>query len=527
MLRHLHIRNYALIKELDIDFDSGFQVLTGETGAGKSIILGALNLVMGARADLKAIREGEKLCVIEAEFETPSGLSDKGDSIVIRRELNASGRSRSFVNDEVVTQVELKDLAARLIDIHSQHESLLLGDSLYQLGIVDTIAGNEELLGLYRTAYEAFRQTEHALLELRSLADRTRKDADYVAFQWGQLDEAHLTAGEVEELEQEQYRLSHAEEIGQHLSQAIAALDSEEAGAISLLRQCRIADADRSLQERIDSVLIELRDICDEAERLADRVEVNPERLNEVEERLDLLNTLCRKHNVPSVEDLIGIRDQLAEQMQQIDGFDEQIAALNRQCEQQRLAMQQAADRLTAGRQAVRTTISERIADSCRQLGIRHARIDLDIQPLPDYTENGHDDVQILFAANLGQSLRRVSEVASGGEISRVMLSIKALVASTNGLPTIIFDEIDTGVSGDIASQMGRIMQEIAATRQVIAITHLAQVAVQAKRQYLVYKQDETDHTETHIRLLTESEREQYVNEVYATISRAIASKDA
>ncbi len=499
MLVHLHIRNYALISHLDIDFYKGFSVLTGETGAGKSIILGALNLVMGARADTKTITEGEDKCVIEATF--VSG----GEEVIIRRELNASGRSRSFVNDEVVTQTELKALARQLIDIHSQHESLLIGDDLFQLQILDTIAHNEAEREAYSSAYEQYNE---ALLELRTFRERAAKaqsDADYVAFQWQQLEDAHLRVGEMEDLEEEEYRLSHAEDIQASLAAALQQLDGEN-GALSLIHSIRLEDADATLAERMDSVEIELKDILSDVQRLYDRTERDPQRLEEVQERMSMLQTLMKKHKVQTVDELIQLHDELGLQMKQLANYDEDIARLQEDVSKALDVLSQAADALTATRQTVVDTIATHLIADMQRLGVKHANVAVQITPTDDFTPNGKDNVQFMFAANLNQSLRRVADVASGGEISRLMLCIKALIASTNGLPTIIFDEIDTGVSGAIASQMGDIMCQIAASRQVISITHLPQVAIKGEHHYLVYKEDTDMRTETHIRLLSADE---------------------
>lgn len=499
MLVHLHIRNYALISHLDIDFYKGFSVLTGETGAGKSIILGALNLVMGARADTKTITEGEDKCVIEATF--VSG----GEEVIIRRELNASGRSRSFVNDEVVTQAELKALARQLIDIHSQHESLLIGDDLFQLQILDTIAHNEAERDAYSSAYEQYNE---ALLELRTFRERAAKaqsDADYVAFQWQQLEDAHLRVGEMEDLEEEEYRLSHAEDIQASLAAALQQLDGEN-GALSLIHSIRLEDADATLAERMDSVEIELKDILSDVQRLYDRTERDPQRLEEVQERMSMLQTLMKKHKVQTVDELIQLHDELGLQMKQLANYDEDIARLQEDVSKALDVLSQAADALTATRQTVVDTIATHLIADMQRLGVKHANVAVQITPTDDFTPNGKDNVQFMFAANLNQSLRRVADVASGGEISRLMLCIKALIASTNGLPTIIFDEIDTGVSGAIASQMGDIMCQIAASRQVISITHLPQVAIKGEHHYLVYKEDTDMRTETHIRLLSADE---------------------
>ncbi len=522
MLQHLHIQHYALIGNADIDFDGGYSVLTGETGAGKSIILGALALVMGARADTKSITEGEDKCIIEALFND----SEQGE-LLIRRELGSNGRSRSFVNDEVVTQQELKALATRLIDIHSQHENLLIENYDFQLGIVDAIARNDAEREAYSRCYEAYMQCKQELQDLKDLAARTNKDQEYIAFQYHQLDEAHLTDGEVEELEEEQYRLSHAEDIKQNLQTILFKLDDDEHGAAGLIHSCRLDDTSAELENRLRSVDVELKDIISDLTRLYDQTEFNPQRLQEVEERLDILNTLLRKHNVPTIAELIQVRDELGTQMERIANFDSDIARLTAELEKRTIALRKAAQTLTTSRQSVRKNISEELIANLGKLGILHANVDIAIEPLDDFTPTGGDNVQFLFAANLNQSLRRICEVASGGEIARIMLCIKALIASTNGLPTIIFDEIDTGVSGEIATQMGRIMHQMAQSRQIIAITHNPQIAVQADKQYLVYKQDEATRTETHIRLLDEQERQHYIDTVYASISRAIASKDA
>ena len=503
MLQHLHIQNYALISHLDIDFGNGFSVLTGETGAGKSIILGALALVMGARADLKTITEGEDRCVIEADF---------GDYL-IRRELNRNGRSRSLVNDEVVSQVELKALANKLIDIHSQHENLLLADDNFQLSVVDAIAGNGRERAEYYAAYTVYCEAKKALNDLQAIAAKTRKDQDYVSFQFEQLDKAQLNdPNEQEALEEEEYRLSHVEQLKVSLQTALNALDGDEGSALELIRAARTALGDiSSLNDRLQSVEIELKDIVSETNRMEENTELDPVRLQEVQERLDLINTLLRKHNVQNLSELIALRDELGKQMNQIASFDEEIARLQTELDNALTALKRAADTLTVSRENIRTKIADKLTADLSQLGIAHANVDISITPLDDYTETGHDNVQFLFAANLNQSLRRVSEVASGGEIARFMLCVKALIASTNGLPTIIFDEIDTGVSGEVATQMAKIMRQMADNRQIIAITHLPQIAAQANAQYRVYKADTDTRTETHITRLKDEERVQEI----------------
>ena len=497
MLRHLHIQNYALISHLDIDFGAGFSVLTGETGAGKSIILGALALVLGARADSKAITDGEDKCIIEAEF-------DEG---IIRRELYANGKSRSFVDDSVVTLQELKVLANKLIDIHSQHANLLIENADFQLEVIDAIAANEAQQNDYNAQYERYTTAVEALQKLQALAKKSRQDADYIQYRFHLLNEAELQAGELEELEKEQYQLSHAEEIRTALQTAIEALNGEQGSAIDALRSCRLDDAAPDLQERIESARIELQDIAEEAERTLNRVEMDPQRLAWVEERIGTIEDLLRKFSATNEDELITMRDELAEQVNRLDSFDFDIEQAQKTVEAEKAALTKAANSLTKSRKAVVPQICKQLMDGLIRLGVGHAKVEIPINPTPDFTPRGCDEVQILFAANLNQSLRAVSEVASGGEISRLMLCVKALIASTKGLPTIIFDEIDTGVSGAIATQMASIMKEMAKSRQIIAITHLPQIAALGETQYKVYKADTDKRTETHISRLSADER--------------------
>ncbi len=521
MLRHLHIQNYALISRLDIDFEEGFSVLTGETGAGKSIILGALALVLGARADSKAITDGEDKCIIEATFDVQrdngqwtmdNGQCTKDDvrctkEMIIRRELYANGKSRSFVDDSLVTLQELKGLANKLIDIHSQHANLLIENADFQLEVVDVIACNEAQLSAYSAQYERYTAAVEQLHHLQALAKKSRQDADYIQYRYQLLSEANLQTGELEELENEQYQLSHAEEIQAALQTAIEAIQGEQGSAIEALRMCHLDDAATELQERIESTRIELQDIAEEAERKLSHIEMDPQRLQWVEERIASLEELLHKFNAESLDELIAMRDELAEQVNRMDSFEFDIAQAQKTVETERAALTKASAVLTKSRQAVLPQICERLIANLKRLGVAHAKVEMPISPTEDFTPNGSDEVQMLFAANLNQSLRAVSEVASGGEISRLMLCLKALIASTKGLPTIIFDEIDTGVSGDIATQMASIMREMSAHRQIIAITHLPQIAAQGEHHYKVYKADTDKRTETHISRLTEDER--------------------
>lgn len=523
MLKHLHIQNYALISHLDIDFDAGFSVLTGETGAGKSIILGALALVLGARADSKSITDGEDKCIIEAEFSS-NGEHASSNDCIIRRELYANGKSRSFVDDSVVTLQELKVLANQLIDIHSQHANLLIENADFQLEVVDAVVNKPELLNAYTVQYERYTEAIEALEKLQTLAQKSRQDADYIQYRYNLLNEANLQAGELEELEQEQYQLSHAEEIRSALQTAIEAIQGEQGSAIEALRMCKIDEAAAELQERIDSARIELQDIAEEAERKLNRVEMDPQRLEWVEERMDCLNGLLHKFSAEKTDDLIALRDELAEQVDRLDSFDFDIAQAQKRVATEKESLLKAAEALTQNRKAVLPHICETLVNGLKQLGVAHAKVEIPITPAADFTPRGLDEVQILFAANLNQSLRAVSEVASGGEISRLMLCVKALIASTKGLPTIIFDEIDTGVSGDIATQMAAIMKEMSKSRQIIAITHLPQIAALGESHYKVYKADTAKRTETHISRLNDAER---ITEIASMLSGKNVSDSA
>lgn len=522
MLRHLHIENYALITHLDIDFSAGFSTITGETGAGKSIIIGALGLLMGARADSKSITEGEQKCVIEGEFGVEKyGLEglfeeydlDYSDICTIRRELSQNGKSRSFVNDTPVTLAPLKELSARLIDVHSQHENLLLTDPGFGLKVVDSVAKNTKEREAYSTAFSAYRETLKQLEALKKEAAESAKNADYVAYQWKELSEAQLKEGEKEELEAEEQKLVHAEEIQAGLAGAFELLDSEQAGVLMQLRECvsqlrnvsRYLDKESDLADRTESAAIELRDIAETVSHLTDETEADPNRLSFVQERLDTLNSLLQKHHLEDVSDLIRLRDEMEKQMGRNDSFELEIKQLEKQLASEHKQLENAAKVLTETRQNVLGHIKGRLESQLVSLGIAHAQVEMEMHEAGEFGISGKDEVQILFAANKNQSLRKVQDVASGGEIARLMLCIKALMLHQQ--PTIIFDEIDTGVSGEVASKMGDIMREMASGRQILAITHLPQIAAKGEQQYSVFKEDSAVRTETKIRLLNEEER--------------------
>ena len=522
MLRHLHIENYALITHLDIDFSAGFSTITGETGAGKSIIIGALGLLMGARADSKAITEGEQKCVIEAEFGVEEyGLEslfeeydlDYSDVCTIRRELSQNGKSRSFVNDTPVTLAPLKELSARLIDIHSQHENLLLTDHGFGLKVVDSVAQNATEREAYSAAFKAYRETQKQLEALKEEAAESAKNADYMAYQWKELSEAQLKSGEKEELEAEEQKLVHAEEIQSGLAGALQLLDGEQASVLMQLRECvsqlrnasRYLDKENDLAERTESAAIELRDIADTVNHLAEETEANPNRLSFVQERLDTLNSLLQKHHQEDVDALIQLRDELEQQIGRNDSFELEIKQLEKVIAEQTKQLEHAAKALSETRKSVVGHIKERLESQLVSLGIAHAQVAIELHETSEYGMSGKDEAIILFAANKNQTLRRVQDVASGGEIARLMLCIKALMLHQQ--PTIIFDEVDTGVSGEVASKMGEIMLQMASGRQIIAITHLPQIAAKGEQQYSVYKEDSAVRTETKIRQLDENER--------------------
>jgi len=525
MLKSLYISNYALISELNIDFQSGFSVITGETGAGKSIILGALSLILGQRADSKSIKTDADKCVIEAEFDisTYSHLSDfflqndldnEENHCLIRRELTNSGKSRAFINDTPVALNVIRDLSNRLIDIHSQHENLLLSNIGYQLDVVDTIAQNSKQLGVYRQVYQEWCNLQAELKQLQKTAEKQASDIDYIQFQYQQLADANLIENEQADLEAEQETLSHAEEIKSELLKSNQLLTDENM-SLSLLKESisalshiknYIADGD-NWYERLQSTLIELKDVSAEMNSFEERVEFNPARLELVENRLSELFTLQKKYKVTSVADLIQIRNSFEQQLQRIESFEDDLKTLEIRLNQMFEQVQINALQLTESRKKACEPIELYLIDQLVKLGMPNIQFKVELISEADFNENGKDEVQFLFSANKNRALQPVTQIASGGEVSRLMLSIKSLVAHKADLPTIIFDEIDTGVSGEIANRMGDIMQSMSADMQVITITHLPQIAAKGAQHYRVYKDETGLQTQTHIRRLDSEER--------------------
>lgn len=534
MLTSLYISNYALISELEIDFGSGFSSITGETGAGKSIIMGALSLILGQRADTKAIKNEADKCVIEATFDISSytklaaffvenDIDNTDATCLIRRELTGAGKSRAFINDTPVSLSVLRDLTVQLIDIHSQHDNLLLANPTYQLDVVDTIAQNSELLIAYSDAYNNWQQLLSDLRKLEQNAKRYSTELDYIQFQYNQLMEARLQENEQEELEYEQETLAHAEEIKIELLSAQQLFEEEKAvlpmlkeivNSISKIKKF-IPDGD-GWMERLQSTYIELKDINSDLSAFAERVENNPERLAFVENRLSELFTLQKKYKVNTVAELIEIRDEFELQLQKIESFDEDIQLLKAEIDKAFDYVKKLSEKLTKSRQQVVSQIEQHMIGSLSELGMPNVQFKVQLTTNDIFTVKGQNEVQFLFSANKNHEVQPVQLIASGGEVARLMLSIKALIANKSDLPTIIFDEIDTGVSGEIAHRMGEIMQEMGKSMQVITITHLPQIAAKSSAQYRVYKDDSGRQTQTFIEKLN---TEQRINEIAQMLS--------
>ena len=542
MLRSLYIQNYALIEKLDIDFGSGFSVITGETGAGKSIILGAIGLLLGQRADVKSIRRGAAKCVIEARFEIAGyGMQpffeenelEYEDECILRREVYASGKSRAFINDTPASLVQMKELGEQLIDVHSQHQNLLLNKEGFQLNVLDILAHDEEELAAYQSLHREWKQAQRDLENLIALAGQNKADEDYIRFQLEQLEDAHLTAGEQEELEQEADTLSHAEEIKAGLFRAGQVMNSDEGGLLSALKEClntmsglqKVYPSAGELAERLESSYIELKDISQEISGKEEEVEFNPVRLEEVNDRLNLVYTLQQKHRVSTVDELLALADDYVAKLSNITSSDEQIEELKSRSEALYNKVKKQAAVLTELRTAAAREVEKQMAARLIPLGMPNVRFRVEIGTRKEPGAHGADTVGFLFSANKNGALQNISSVASGGEIARVMLSVKAMIAGAVKLPTIVFDEIDTGVSGEIADRMADIMQEMGdSDRQVISITHLPQIAARGRAHYKVYKQDNETETNSHIRRLTDEER---VEEIAHMLSGATLTEAA
>nr|WP_315122919.1 DNA repair protein RecN [uncultured Porphyromonas sp.] len=525
MLQRLSIKNFVLIEELTIEFGPDFSVITGETGAGKSIILGAIGLLMGQRADSSTLLAGADRCTIEAQF---TGLDDAvgrmleeedvdhdDTECIIRREINAKGKSRAFVNDTPASLQLLKRLSEYLIDIHSQHQNLLLGDAQFQLSVLDLYGGHTELLNSYQDSYRTYRTLSGQLQEARLALEALRKEQDYLQYQYTQLEEAELEEGELEELTEEERQLSHAQEIRDELQQATSALSEEEHGAIPAVTYAlRSVEAIRSYHagaeewsERLHSVRIELQDLVSTLEDEAEGVTFSPKRLARVGERLDLLRGLLHRHSLREITELIALRDRLAQELERIDSSDEELHRLEQSVEESYQALLEQGQRLREARQSAAHAIEGALIASLHELGMPHVRFMIRMEEHPIPTAMGLDQVTYLFSANKDTSPEPVANIASGGEISRLMLALKALIADRRSLPTIIFDEIDTGVSGETAERIAVILRRMGSSMQVMAVTHLPQIAAAGINHFYIYKEHGADSTRSHLRHLSEEER--------------------
>ncbi|EAQ47792.1 DNA repair protein RecN [Leeuwenhoekiella blandensis] len=524
MLTNLQIKNYALIEAVNLDFKDGFTVITGETGAGKSILLGALGLILGKRADLSSIGNPEEKCVIEATFDVNAyalkSLFEEEDldyeaQTIVRREILASGKSRAFVNDTPVTLSQLSALGARLVDIHSQHQTLEVTDVDFQFQVLDAFADNQSLLSDYKGIYTDFRKKEAQLKKLQKQKEEAQKEEEYKSFLLEELLAANLKAGEQEHLEKAHDALNNVEQITEGLAEAYQVLGREEVGVNEMLLTAKLRLSKLSgfspqlkeLSDRLEAVSIELDDVAEAINDLASETEGDPEELTRLEQRLKLLFDLQKKHNVDSVEALIEIRDSLDDEVQSLNNLDASIHNLEREIAEAKLDLEERAKVLTQNRTKAITPLTKKLEEILTDLGIPNARFEVSLTDSTSFLENGKDQLLFLFTANKGMRAQELKKAASGGELSRIMLAIKAVLSAYAQLPTLIFDEIDTGVSGEIALKMGNIMKAMGTRMQLISITHLPQIAGKGAQHFKVYKEDIAQKTTTGIRVLTKEER--------------------
>lgn len=544
MLQSLHIKNYALIDELHIDFEAGFSVITGETGAGKSIMLGAINLLLGQRADSKLIRHGENRCVLEAVFDIGTydmepyfesrGLTYDAECI-LRREIQSTGKSRAFINDSPTSLTQIRDLGEQLIDIHSQHQNLLLNKEGFQLNVLDIIAGNDKLLNQYEEAYSSWKTDEKSLNKMIAEAKESKVDEDYIRFQLDQFAEAELKVDEKAALEEEMEMLTHAEDIKSSLYKLTQLYDADQVGLLALLREGRVElsnlqsiyPAVQDLASRMESAVIELKDIAQEVTNHGDLVNYDPVRFQVVESRLNVIYSLEQKYRVQTVEELLAIEEDYIQKLENITSYDDRIEELTKKCDIAFKKAKSLAEQLTEQRRLAANKIEEDLSKRLLPLGMPNVRFKIEMKQRETLGSHGEDSVNFLFSANKNGLLQNISSVASGGEIARVMLSIKAMIAGAVKLPTIIFDEIDTGVSGEIADRMADMMVEMGGLdRQVISITHLPQIAAKGFSHFKVYKEDNEEETISNVKKLKGKERIEEIAHMLsgATITEAALS---
>lgn len=524
MLRNLYIQNYAIIRELEISFEPGFSTLTGETGAGKSILLGAFSLILGQRADTSVLLNKDLKSVVEGRFDHQPGellslLSENDidiqEDLILRREISPNGKSRSFINDTPVNLNLMRDVGILLVDIHSQHENLSLNNQVYQLSVVDAFAGQTSVASEYRKEFSGYQQLRRELAELKENESRNRQEQEFLEFQVKELTEARLREGEQEELEEELRALSHIGEIKSGLNQVYENLGNAEVNALLLLRDSlqvlsKLAAYHRpsiELQKRLEVVYIELKDLAPETGTLAENLHIDPERLSIIEERLNLLLRLLQKHRAGAIGELIALRESMESKLKALADSDFRIGELEQKIQEKFNILKAKANALSTARNKAIPNIEKEVINLLVQLGIPSARFNIEntVSEIPG--EYGIDQIRFLFTANKKTEVQEISRIASGGEISRLMLSIKSVISGSLGLPTIIFDEIDTGVSGEIAHRVGKIMKDMSHHRQVITITHLPQVASRGDRQFRVYKTENDSGSSTGITLLDHEDR--------------------
>ncbi len=541
MLAKLFVQNYALIKELDVELETGLTIITGETGAGKTILLGALSLILGNRADTSVLLDKNEKCVVEGTFKIEeydlkdffiSNDLDYESVAIIRREINTAGKSRAFINDTPVTINLLKDLCERLIDIHSQHQTLMLNDNSFQLNIIDSFAGTASLKNDFRIVYNNYRKLKKEFNEIREKAERNKADLEYYQFQLNQLEDAKLKKGEQEEMEREQELLGHAEEIKTALTSCSHLFSSEETSILSMLREVKINISKimtflpevENILSRINTSYIELDDLAVEVEKLAVKIEADPERLTRVNARLDDLYSLIQKHRVKNLDELIAKKEEIEKIINSIVTSDERLEEMEILLKKEAESLNSLSEEMSKKRRAVLHDIEMKITELLKQLGMPNAKFRISFSQSEEFTPSGIDTADFLFSANKQTDPENLARIASGGELSRVMLSLKSMLTKNNNLPTIIFDEIDSGVSGEVADKVGQILSGMGKYMQVINITHLPQVASRGTKHYHVYKEDTGDSTITRVKLLTPDER---IREVARLLSGSAVTETA
>ena len=541
MLKQLHISNYALIEELNVSFESGFNVITGETGAGKSILLGALGFALGDRADTNVLFDKDKKCVVEAEFELDDEnlkpLFEANDldfesECLFRRELNPQKKSRAFINDTPVALQTMKEIGSQLVDIHSQHDSLLLTDADFQLKLLDEIAQNEAVLADYQTEYGNYNILKRKLDDLKEMATKNTAENDYLKFQLNELDKAQLKEGEYADIEQTLNVMENAEEIKTLLVNANGLMDDSEnailgqmnALASTLHRMRQLLPDTESIEERVENLKVELKDIAYDLRRKEDDTQFDEEQLQSLQERYDLLSRLMMKHRVNDFDELITLRDGLKEKVNAFENIDEAIAKAEKELRESEKRLSSHAKVLHDKRCQAATAFGEKVTALVRQLAMPFAQFHVNVESQENFGSKGNDEIRFLFSANKGIAVDDLRRVASGGELSRLMLSIKSAVSDYNYIPTLIFDEIDTGVSGEVAAKIGGIMRQMGHSLQLISITHLPQVASQAEHHYFIYKNNEGERTQSHIRVL---QREDRITEIAKMLSNDQVTPEA